>query len=103
MVERPCDQIEALIDQIDRLDRAIVTEARREDMIRLSTIPGVWGFTVTRNDNRAKPWTKALIARTPFKVAAVALANKMPRIVWAFLNKGGTYRRSEPLTAIAIQ
>jgi len=42
VVERPCDQIEALIDQIDRLDRAIVTEARRdEDMSRLSTIPGV--------------------------------------------------------------
>ncbi len=45
-MERPCDQIEALIDQIDRLDRAIVTEARRdEDMSRLSTIPGVGAIT----------------------------------------------------------
>jgi transposase len=46
VVERPCDQIEALIDQIDRLDRAIVTEARRdEDMSRLSTISGVGAIT----------------------------------------------------------
>ena len=161
------DQIEALVDQIDRLDRAIVTEARRdEDMSRLSTIPGVGAITaatikalvpdpggfksarhfaawlgltprshssggkerlgriskmgnaelrsllvlgatavlrVARNDVRAKPWIKALLTRRPFKVAAVALANKMARIVWALLNKGGIYRRSEPLTAIAIQ
>lgn len=58
---------------------------------------------VARNDVRAKPWIKALIARRPCKVAAVALANKMARIVWALLNKGSIYRRSEPLTAMAIQ
>jgi hypothetical protein len=28
----------------------------------------------------------------PFRVAAVALANKMARIAWALLAKGGTYR-----------
>jgi len=161
------DQIESLVDQIDRLDRAIVTEARRDkDMCRLSTIPGVGAITaatikalvpdpggfksarhfaawlgltprphssggkerlgsiskmgnaelrsllvlgatavlrVARNDVGVQPWIKALLVRRPFKVAAVALANKMARVVWALLNKGGIYRRSEPLTAIAIQ
>ncbi len=33
-----------------------------------------------------------LSARRPFKVVAVALANKMARIAWALLAKGGTYR-----------
>ena len=56
---------------------------------------------IARNDARARPWLTALLARRPFKVAAVALANKMARIIWALLNKGGTYRRPDPLTTAA--
>jgi len=37
-------------------------------------------------------WVVALIARRPYKVAAVALANKMARTIWALLVKGGTYQ-----------
>ena len=39
----------------------------------------------------ATDWSTRLLARRPFKVAAVALANKMARIAWALLVKGGTY------------
>ena len=39
-------------------------------------------------------WGERLLARRPFKVAAVALANKMARIAWALLTKGGIYRIS---------
>jgi transposase len=46
------------------------------------------------------PWLTALLARRPFKVVAVALANKMARIAWALLAKGGTYR--PPLLAAAV-
>ena len=38
------------------------------------------------------PWLTRLLARKPFKVVAVALANKMARIAWALLAKGDTYR-----------
>jgi transposase len=38
------------------------------------------------------PWLTQLLARKPFKVVAVALANKMARVAWALLAKGGTYR-----------
>jgi transposase len=38
------------------------------------------------------PWLTALLARRPFKVVAVALANKMARIACALLATGGTYR-----------
>ena len=38
------------------------------------------------------PWLMTLLAKMPAKKAAVALANKMARIAWAILAKGGTYR-----------
>ena len=37
-------------------------------------------------------WLTRLLARKPFNVVAVALANKMARIAWALLARGGTYR-----------
>ena len=156
------DQIEALTDQIDKLERTIVAAAKtNSDMRRLTTIPGIGAITaatikalvpdpggfksarhfaawlgltprqhssggkermgriskmgnpelrsllvlgatsvlrIARKDDRARPWLKALIARRPYKVAAVALANKTARIVWALLNKGGICRRPEMLT-----
>jgi transposase len=38
------------------------------------------------------PWITQLLARRPFKVVAVALANKMARVAWALLARGGKYR-----------
>jgi transposase len=39
-------------------------------------------------------WLKRMLARKPRMLVAVALANKMARIVWALLRKGETYRAS---------
>jgi transposase len=44
----------------------------------------------------ATPWLTALLARRPRKLAAVALANKMARIVWAMMVRGEAYRQSKP-------
>jgi transposase len=38
------------------------------------------------------PWLAQLLARRPFKVVAIALANKMARDAWALLARGSTYR-----------
>jgi transposase len=45
------------------------------------------------------PWLTQLLARRPFKVVAVALANKMARIAWALLARGGTYRAPQLVAA----
>lgn len=37
-------------------------------------------------------WIGRLVARKPLKLAAVALANKMARIIWAVLSRGEAYR-----------
>jgi transposase len=45
---------------------------------------------------RARPtssaWINGLLARRPFNVAAVALANKTARIAWVIMTQGGAYR-----------
>ncbi len=45
-----------------------------------------------RHQPEKYPWVTRLLGRKPFRVVAVALANKMARIAWALLAKGGTYR-----------
>jgi transposase len=40
----------------------------------------------------SNPWLRELLARRPYKVAMVAYAAKMARILWAMLAKGGPYR-----------
>jgi len=47
------------------------------------------------------PWLTELLARRPFRVVAVALANKMARVAWALLARGGTYRAPEIALAAA--
>lgn len=47
--------------------------------------------------SRVSAWLRAIIARRPVKLAIVALANKMARIAWAILVRGGIY--SQPQSA----
>jgi transposase len=48
----------------------------------------------SRADSRlATPWLRQLLSRKPRKLAAVALANKMARIVWAIMTRGEVYRQ----------
>ena len=37
-------------------------------------------------------WLAALLARRPTKVAAIALANKIARMVWAMMARGERYK-----------
>ena len=45
-----------------------------------------------RTQPNKNPWLTKLLAKKPAKVVAVALANKLARIAWAILAKGGTYQ-----------
>jgi len=43
-------------------------------------------------------WIILLLARRPYKVVAVALANQIARTIWALLVKGGTYQAPSIMT-----
>jgi transposase len=47
------------------------------------------------------PWLAALLARRPAKVVAIAWANKIARIVWALLTKGGVFIRNNGSAELA--
>jgi len=48
-----------------------------------------------------RPWLVQLMQRRPAKVAAVALANKMARIIWALMMSGERYREPAAVGAKA--
>jgi transposase len=53
-----------------------------------------------RHQPEKYPWITRLLERKPFRVVAVAVANKMARVAWALLARGGSYRA--PALAAAV-
>jgi transposase len=56
-------------------------------------------FHRKRHDDALRQWADRLLARKPFKLAAVALANKLARIAWALMARGGIYRGAAPIAS----
>jgi transposase len=52
---------------------------------------------------RVTPWLKRLLARKPYKLAAVALANKNARIAWKMMVTGEAYDTHRSLNAATAQ
>jgi transposase len=64
----------------------------------------VGATSIVKQAKRGVPlpaWLIGLMARKPYKLVAVALANKTARIIWALLAKGGVYRKPQMTTAAA--
>ena len=62
----------------------------------------VGGLAVIRYAQRhgtRRPWLLKLLQRRTTKIAAVALANKMARIAWVLMTRGGAYREPVPQAA----
>jgi transposase len=80
----------------ERLGR---TSKRGDKYIRSLLIAGaVAVLRHARNrPTRDGAWVRALMERKPTKVAAVALANKTARIVWAVMMRGDGYRAKQVL------
>jgi transposase len=65
---------------------------------QLRTLLVVGASSIIKQAKRGVPlpvWLTGLMARKPYKLVAVALANKNARIIWALLAKGGVYRKQQ--------
>jgi transposase len=78
----------------ERLGR---TSKRGDKYIRCLLVAGAVAILRhTRNrTTKDAAWVRGLLARKPTKLAAVALANKTARIVWAVMARGEGYRSNE--------
>jgi len=69
---------------------------------RLFVLGAISIVRIARARPEKYPWLMQLLARRPFKVVAVALANKMARTAWAVLARGETYRAPTRLSNAVI-
>ena len=71
-------------------------------MLRTLLINGASGYLLhQKRRGVTDPWLRDLLARRPYKVVMVALANKTARIIWAMLAKGEEYRARASVPAAA--
>jgi len=75
-----------------------ITRAGDEGLRKLLVL-GATAVIRHAKPGRASAWLLALLERRPRKLAAVALANKMARIVWAMMTRGEAYRPTAPAQA----
>jgi transposase len=69
-----------------------ITKSGDRYLRQLLVVSAIGMIRLVRKDPTRSPWFVRLLARKPPKVAAVALANKMARIAWAILARGGSYQ-----------
>jgi transposase len=69
----------------------------------LLTVGATSYLRVERTRGAKDPWMRDLLERRPFKVAAVAYAAKMARIIWAMLVTGEFYRTANRSRSVAAQ
>ena len=66
-----------------------------DESLRRLLVLGATAVIQRAKRGRASPWLLGLLARKPKKLAAVALANKMARVIWAMMISGEVYRRPQ--------
>ena len=71
-----------------------ITKAGNERLRQLLVVGATSVVRVARAGRpSSSPWLLGLLARKPRKLVAVALANKIARIIWAMMVRGEAYRR----------
>src|SRR6266403_381686 len=63
-----------------------------DESLRRLLVLGATAVIQRAKRGRVSPWLLGLLARKPKKLAAVALANKMARVIWAMMISGEVYR-----------
>ena len=81
----------------DRLGN--ITRAGNRYLRQMLVVGAMAVIRYAQRHGTKRPWLVQLLARRPTKVAAVALANKNARMVWALMISGERYREPMPMAA----
>lgn len=84
----------------ERLGR--ISKMGNPDLRSLLVVGATSVLRYIEKNAKAMPWLTGIAARKPYKVVAVALANKMARIAWAMLTRGGVYQGPTNLAAETV-
>jgi transposase len=66
---------------------------------RLIVFPGMELIRYAQRHGTRRPWLLKLLQRRTTKIAAVAMVNKIARIVWVLMARGGAYHEPVPQAA----
>jgi transposase len=72
--------------------RGRITKAGDKTLRSLLVLGAMTVIRRARTNPQKYPWLACLLERRPALIAAVAMANKVARIAWALMVRGGTYR-----------
>ena len=76
-----------------------ITRAGNRYLRQMLVVGAMAVIRYAQRHGTTRPWLVELLARRPAKVAAVALANKNARIVWALMTSGERYREPQLIAA----
>lgn len=76
-----------------------ITKAGDRYLRQLLVVAATGMIRRVRKDPALSPWLADLLARMPAKQAAIAMANKLARIIWALLVTGQSYQAHRPQPA----
>jgi transposase len=75
----------------EKLRSGSISRMGNAELRSLLYIGAMGVLTAARRFGTRSGWLRRLMVRRPLRVAAVALAHKTARVVWALLTKGGSY------------
>ena len=70
---------------------------------RLLVLGATSVLKMARKNPERHPWAVALLGRMSYREASVAVANKMARIIWALMMRGGSYQAGHQPTVSAAR
>jgi transposase len=78
-----------------------ITKAGNGYLRQMLTVGAMAVIRYAQRNSPRRPWLVQLMGRRPTKVAAIALANKTARTVWALMNSSERYRDPQAIQAAA--
>jgi transposase len=76
-----------------------ITKAGNGYLRQMLVVGAMAVIRYAQRDSTRRPWLVQLVSRRPTKVAAIALANKTARTVWALMTSGERYRTPQAIQA----